>query len=71
MCSFNKTEFFMTDFQQFVLDFKSYVNSLLKEGIDPQNAFEAAVDEFEIDWDDQEMVTYAEEWFLEVEQALI
>jgi hypothetical protein len=61
----------MTDFQQFVLDFKSYASSLLEEGIDPQNAFEAAVEEFEIDWDDQEMVTYAEEWFLEVEQALI
>jgi hypothetical protein len=57
------------DFQQFILDFQSYSNSLLEEGIDPQNAFEAAVEEFEIDWDDQEMVTYAEEWFLEVEKS--
>lgn len=57
------------DFKQFGLDFQSYSNSLLEEGIDPQNAFEAAVDEFEIDWNDEEMITYAEEWFSEVEQA--
>ena len=59
------------DFQQLGSDFKTYANSLLEKGIDSQNAFEAVVDEFEIDWDDQEMITYAEEWFLEVEQALI
>lgn len=59
------------DFQQLRSDFKLYASSLLEEDIDPQNAFEATVDEFEIDWDDQEMITYAEEWFLEVEQALI
>jgi hypothetical protein len=43
--------------------FQQYASSLLQEQIDPQNAYEAACDEFDLDYDNQEV----ESWFNELE----
>ena len=45
--------------------FLTYASSLLQEQIDPQNAYEAACDEFNLDYDNQEV----ESWFNELEAA--
>ena len=45
--------------------FQTYASSLLQEQIDPHNAYEAACDEFNLDYDNQEV----ESWFNELEAA--
>lgn len=46
-------------------EFQQYASALLQEHIDAQNAYEAACDEFDLDYDSQEV----ESWFEELEAA--
>jgi len=45
--------------------FQQYASSLLQANIDAQNAFEAACDEFNLDYDSEEI----EAWFEEIQAA--
>lgn len=44
-------------------EFQAYASCLLQQGIDSQNAYEAAVDEFELDYNNLEVET----WFNEID----
>ena len=48
-------------------EFQTYARCLLQQDIDPQNAYEASCDEFDLDYDSQEV----ESWFDEVEEAAL
>jgi hypothetical protein len=45
--------------------FQTYASALLQKDIDPQNAYEAACDEFDLDYDSPEV----ESWFEQLEAA--
>ena len=45
--------------------FQTYASCLLSADIDPQNAYEAACDEFDLDYDSVEV----ESWFNEIEET--